>query len=402
MSHRTVPIALLSLTATLWPCLAGAWPCPAPQDYDDNELEVHSFRPTKEIQPQPALGAGAGTCQSTGFALKSWCADNLAMWPSTGLDLDGPMVLWLPGQGSAPADHEVMLKAAAFAGFRTLGLAFDNYLFTRREWCDDGPGLYGGSCDSADGCLFPTGFAMVDGTPNPGFAYEPGRLRSIKGRLSLALHDLYLHDLLDGSNDEQWDDFCSYSPQDGTQLHYDDMIVSGFSSGGQTATFISYTREVAGLFTVEAGADFCEADAWPIPTDVGYPEEYDQHVAHPPCADPVGHCDPDERLVALHEGGQIFPMLPLLEDNLVQVGIDLVEYNVDSELDQGMMPAFASNLWTTSEYAAKAGCNQHKSMAIDTCLMHENGTATWAEGCDPVDEVYLFPAHLQAFCEVAP
>jgi hypothetical protein len=329
------------------------------------------------------------------------------MVPAGGYDRGGPMVLWLPGKGSAPSNNEIVLKTAAYAGYRTIGLAFDNLYYTRAEWCDvdyNGTTLKGGFCD--DGCQFATGFEMLDGVDDPTTAYPAHRMRSIKGRLSLALNDLYLKDIDDGSNDHQWDDFCSYDAVDGTVVHYDDVIVSGFSAGGQMAQFISYVEPVTGLFAVEAGADFCEFSV-SSPSTVGYPDEYDDHAGYPPCADDAVdsgdtglRCDPDARRVAVHENGDVYALLAYVEDNLEQVGIDSTEHDVDPELDTGLMPNFSHNLFSTA-HQVPGGCSAHEAMAEDGCMATPAFTSTIEDGPEG-DDAYLFPAYLQAYCDIGP
>ena len=397
----------LSLSLVALPAEALAWTCPSETGYA--APWSHAWLPTDQIPaptwPDPYDDESPGACDDA--TPPSWCSENLAMVPAGAYDRGGPMVLWLPGKGADPSKHEIVLKTAAYAGYRTVGLAFDNLYYTRAEWCDvegNGTTLKGGVC--GDGCQFATGFEMLDGVDDAATPYPAHRMRSIKGRLSLALNDLYLKDLDDGTNDHQWDDFCTYDAVDGTVVHYDEMIVSGFSAGGQMAQFISYVEPVVGLFAVEAGADYCEYNV-SSPSTVGYPDEYDDHAGYPPCADDVVdsgdtglRCDADARRVAVHEDGDVFGLLAHVDDNLEQVGIDTVEHDVDPELDTGLMPDFDYNLFSTA-HAVPNGCSAHEAMAEDGCMATPAFLPTIED--DPEgDDAYLFPAYLQAYCDVGP
>ena len=397
--HVAACMTVSVVAAMVFPQKAAAWLCASAAGYAEPGF-IYEWLPTDQI-PTPMWPSGdPGACSDVPPPV--WCDSNLAMAPGGQTDT-GPLVLWLPGKGNEPKQNEIILKTAAYAGYRTLGLAFDNLEKTRADWCDvdyNGTLFQGGFCD--DGCQFTTGFEMLDGVDDLTTPYPAHRMRSIRGRLSLALHDLYRHDLVDdGSNDLEWDDFCSYDPVDGTIVDYDQMIVSGFSAGGQMAQFISYVEPVVGLVAIEAGADYCELDASDTST-VGYPDEYEEHGTYPPCGDAVAECDPDERRVALHrDTAKIYGILGDLTANLQQVGIDPVDYDVDPDLDTGLQPDFSSNNLFSTQHDIPGGCTAHTSMAVDGCMSTAAGTAT--DEVDPLaNDAYLFPALLQAYCDVGP
>ena len=359
-----------------------------------------------------------------------WCEPSLAFVPP---DLDDPayprdnLVLFLVGGGNRTQQITYIPQTAAYAGYRTINLSWDNEAsqnFMQR--CGSG----GGSCSSE--CLFDVVqeyLKGVDVPPAPGDAddtYTPHPMHSIEGKLKLALEHLHVRDTnLHGTPEQGWDAYCTTD-----SVRWDKVEVSGFSMGAQMASFISYREPGAeaapnsiGFFGIDLGVPACEYHPqWsPDPSEEHFPEVLHDHAYLPPCGE-AGACPSDNRFVVLHDDGfmedEVTPGITLLELadlGFAQEGIfpaaatptpfggTPVDAAIDADdlLDsQGRLDqARYGNLFETA--VTPFGGGAHGSMAEDDKLGRFGLVPTTdQENATNASEYYLLPLYLQAFCEI--
>jgi len=328
------------------------------------------------------------------------------------------MVLWLVGGGNLTSNLHIVPQTAAYAGYRTINLSWDNpggVSFESR--C--GPGE--GSCDSD--CLFDVVSEYLTGVDAPPAAgdtddtYEPHPMRSIEGKLKLALEHLHERDTnLHSTPEEGWDAYCTT-----TEVNWELVEVAGFSMGAQMASYISYiepgsatTSDSIGFFGADLGVPSCEYDPVsgnPDPTDAHYPALMDDHSSLPPCGE-TSSCPSDNRFVLLHEdgifsglsaGGEV--VIDLVDLGFPQEGISYPPAAIDDAIEDDELldagghldqTAYGNLLQTDFTPAGTNGA--HGSMAEDSKLVSDRLSQNLA--LNPSD-YYLLPVYLEAFCELS-
>lgn len=392
--------------------------CPDLSDYGDFLPQEIRFQPSDQL-PIPTGVSGAGTCSDTDP--EGWCADVIASAPNpSGAAQRDHLFVWFPGVNNRPHQTDFVPKLAAFAGYRTINLAWDNFDKTRLAWCAVDAGtntLAGGYCD--DGCMFSTGQEMLDGVDVAATDYEAVPVRSITVRLAMALE--YLHKLdieLDGTNDQEWASFCSWNPATSTtSIDWGNVEVGGFSMGASMASYISYVApgvpsgESIGMLALDAGADTCEwpgALATPTPSTSAdyYPDEYDD-PSIPPCGGSA--CSDHNRFVFTHDNAAVAESLAWSDTMLEQVGVDSVVTDVDA-LIAGSFPIDFEDPAATGTYRnllntsmdLGVGCGGHSSMGADACapVAVTGGTLVDLSAGDNASDAYLAPAWLSAVCQL--
>lgn len=169
-----------------------------------------------------------------------------------------PLFLFLPGTGGEPNKYQHLLQMAAYAGYRSIGLAYDSQDPVESNCA--GQLTCGSNCQGLVRDEIITGQDVtVDEAVELGDAILP------------RLYDLlaYLHDddLTDGVNDYGWDAY--YVDADGDpqtipatvtldDFVWSNIIVSGHSQGAGHAEKISVDRQVHGIIVFEGGRDTCE------------------------------------------------------------------------------------------------------------------------------------------------
>ncbi len=369
-----------------------------------------TFRPTDRL-PTPA-GPNTGDCDDPVGTDATWCSNNIASLPPTGTTVRDHLFLWFPGKGLAPAESDYVAKLAAFAGYRTLNLAWDNKSMTRADWCDQ-PGVRGGYCD--DGCLFTTGFEMLGGVDDPSTGYLAAPLRSVEARLAMALEHLHKLDVNeDATNDHGWDSFCDYDPYTGhTSIAWSDIEVGGFSAGAQMASFISYIApsvsppESIGMIAIDAGADVCGfSDPYTSdPNDDYYPIEYDPDpygvYEYAPCGDEVNGCPSGNRYVFTHDAGVVGISLAWGDTSLEHVGVASTLLDVDAVIGTFPVP-MATNLVSADMATNCPGPEPHNgphaSLGEDVCMPAQHDDPPGTAGGPTT--AYMAPAYLTALCSL--
>ena len=144
------------------------------------------------------------------------------------------LIVFLPGRNGDPGPHDVILRAYRAAGFRTIGLRWNQITHaTTRVECQIALAAQGIVDDVAfNGCL--------QATRNSKFLALSGRLLAILQLLDLA------------SPMEGWADYLTVGQSD---IDWSQIVIAGYSEGAQEAAYI--TRRVAafGAIFVSGGGD---------------------------------------------------------------------------------------------------------------------------------------------------
>lgn len=224
----------------LWPWRS----CPSVADFTAN-------RPTTfAVDPLPFID-GISSCDDPTQLGRSPCTPHHVLIPAS--TAKSPLVVFMPGSRMEPDKHQIVLEAAAYAGFRTIGLSYDNTRKTS-EACD-------GSTDDCDG----------DCNNN---CHENVRREVLLGNTTTTCRDVHREDsvlvrlyrLLDALHTMYpmagWDAYFTHTEE---EIEFDDItwsniIVAGFSQGAGEAALISMDTLVEGVVMIEGPGDTCDAD----------------------------------------------------------------------------------------------------------------------------------------------
>lgn len=166
---------------------------------------------------------------------------NTALWNSTlqaSGDLNDELVVFLPGGGQNPANLGWFGQAAAFAGYRTIGLAYEG------DSLENACGSLSGDAHSECVRLFRRD--VILGTPSaPAGVTDVHRANSAEQRLLDALAHLDTTYPNDG-----WDQYSN-----GATPEYDKIIIAGYSLGSGHAAFWARIEAFAGAVTLSGPTD---------------------------------------------------------------------------------------------------------------------------------------------------
>lgn len=227
----SLTLALLSLA----PRGADASPPATPADF--------ALYPSTLRTIQPELIAAGDPTDCLGSTDASPCGAHRVYVP----DPNNPalrqnqLYLFLPGTQSEPNKYDGVLSMAAYAGYRTIGLSYNNT--TKLE----------NACAASCGCYGPARREVIGGgTPffsgnSPAVAVQTGD--TIVTRLYRLLAHL------------GWGDFLSRDDNDGipefTDIGWDSIVVSGHSQGAGHALMITKADAVDGILLFDGGNDDC-------------------------------------------------------------------------------------------------------------------------------------------------
>ncbi len=349
------------------------------------------------------------------------CGAHRVYVPAASVTPREPLVVFLPGSSMTPSSHDLVLKTAAYAGYRTIGLSYDSTnnvdslcstFFGTHRAC------FLGECYASKRDEIILGIDL-----DPDLDVQPAD--SILERLFTLLAGLYVDDMSDGVNDHGWDAYFSplYEvpfPIRASNVAWDNIIIAGFSQGSGHAARISKEYLVHGTIMIDGPGDMCY-EGWPA------------ELVPAPWMDGPDASAGTPRYGAMHamwsdefglDDGQVPPTweaMGLPEDGLVVVDPD----DAGSRLTPGLDPLVPGGAWdgtglswlqppaqamaTAQEPAGvDAQCLQipsvglpldtsqkHGSMADDRCMPT---TLTGGELATQPDDAYLFRHYLKRFC----
>ncbi|WP_257448005.1 BPSS1187 family protein [Archangium lipolyticum] len=358
--YRIAPWAVTACAVFLFlvPHLASA--CPPATSADFN-----AFPSTKHvIQPEDLFVAGDPTA-CPGNTNTSPCGAHYVYVPAANHPepRQGQLYLFLPGTKSEPNKYEGLLSMAAYAGYKTIGLSYDNT--ARLE----------SVCAQNCGCYGPARREVV-------FGVNWSPILSVRQGDSI-VHRLYrlLDYLRTNFSAEGWDAFlanddhdCMPEPED---FNWDIIIVSGHSQGAGHGMILSKDKAVDGILLFDGGNDDCSSGGrtyaqwhdWP---DITAPRRSFVHDRNGSFAVP-------DSFIAMEFGSM--PSEFDVLDNVWPTSFNVATTN-QTPVDDPLVPP-------------KKDCTEHGSMAYDGCMPD-------ALGNEPVSpaEAYLFPFYLDWMCEV--
>jgi hypothetical protein len=256
------------------PSIAAAWQsCPATGGYDGNPpvritqpgfgafpfglTRLAAIPLTGDYRPGDLRGwsASSSAC-SAGSAADQPCGAHRVYVPGPATTPRAPLVVFLPGSNMTPDKHDLVLKTAAYAGYRTIGLSYDN---THNIDAICAPAAVFSSCTSD--CYASKRDEIILGTDlTPDFDVQPAD--SIVERLFTLLAQLYADDIGDGTNDHGWDAYFSPLlavpvPITVANIRWDQIIIAGFSQGAGHAARMSKAFLLHGAFVIDGPGDMC-------------------------------------------------------------------------------------------------------------------------------------------------
>lgn len=300
---------------------------------------------------------GAGGTQSP-------CAPHRIYEPNAAATVRLPLVVFLPGTSGVPRDNDLILQTAAYAGYRTIGLSYDNTTSVESS-CAASP-----SC--ASNCRALVREETVLGTPQTP-AVNIRRGDSVVQRLYRALAQLDAQFPAGG-----WNDY--YVPTAGlvtpTNIVWSKIILSGHSQGAGHAGWMSRRAAVHGLVLVDGGGETC-VDGAGDPAPAEWTSLPDASAGRP-------------KYGVTHTHGVPF-VLPITWEALgLGSNTFLLDGGVPDVVDTAPPVPIS---WTDQGFPQ--GCTGHKSMAIDGCLPTDFAGMTAAA---TPDTSRLFAPYLNRFC----
>ena len=189
----------------------------------------------------PALGTGIGPFAGTPTNVRSIdprtadpaisrsAADHVVIPTGAG---NGRLFVFLPGSGASPLGYDDVLEAAGAAGYRAIGLSYDNAT------------TVSGRCGNDPSCFGPVHQEVLDGTDaSPDITVRP--TDGIEHRLGSLL--TYLAVTYPG---EGWGAFVSA----GSPV-WSEVVLGGHSQGAAEAAYTGVVRHLAGVLLLSGVVD---------------------------------------------------------------------------------------------------------------------------------------------------
>jgi len=218
-------------------------PAPAPLTVQSCDVTYSAPAVFPPIDPVPLLAGQPSDC-AVG-SNDSPCAPHHVYSPNPTRERE-PLFVFLPGTNMEPDKHDQVLMTAASTGYRSIGLSYDNTVSG------------GDACAGLEDCALDCRSLMreevvrgVDLTPT----VDVARGDAVIVRLYRVLEELDAIDPAGG-----WDAyFVPNKPNPKARhIHWEDIILGGFSQGASTAAFISRQEQVHGLFLLDGANGTCE------------------------------------------------------------------------------------------------------------------------------------------------
>jgi hypothetical protein len=242
----------LLLTLLMFLNFAHAETCPDPR-------LITSFRPVmRTYNPVDLMVYGPAASQSwctlnpgSASAGRAPCSLHHVVLPNASFTPRDSLFVFLPGSNMEPDKHDLVLGMAAYAGYRTIGLSYDNTTSVGSicETSTCGDNCQGKAREEAILGLDRTNLLAIE------------KADSILERLYTILAGLHEEDIADGTNDYGWDAY--FVPLGGApQLSFNNIVwskivVGGFSQGAGHAAFIAKEVVVKGIIVIDGADDEC-------------------------------------------------------------------------------------------------------------------------------------------------
>lgn len=350
--------------------------CPDPRFINTFKPVMRTYNPVDLMIYGPATSQSWCTLNpdqaSTGRAP---CSLHHVYLPKPGQSLRDPLVVFLPGSSMEPDKHDLVLSMSAYAGYRTIGLSYDNTTSVH-SMCNNS--ICGDDChrnvrEEAILGLDRSNLLTVE------------KADSILERLYSILAGLYDEDISDGTNDYRWDTY--FVPLNGapelsfTNIVWNKIVISGFSQGAGHAALISKEVLVEGLFILDGADDEClNANSDKQPAD-WILDQVDVSADRPRYA--VGH--------ARTQTPPYVAPATWLSQGFGIAGAD--------DLDDNVMQYPPMNAaFTTQLPINDPDCSEHMSMSRDEC-MPTNPVSELA--ARKAEKVFLYSEYLLRFCFVS-
>ena len=367
---RCYPFCMWILLAALTPSALAvdfSLECPNPTTYARPDV-VKRWDPTKSADFQANCDLVPVPEDQNG------CARHIA-WvpPETAPRHQDQLMLMLPGELQKPYQFEIIQGTAAYTGYRVLGLSHAQRIHVTDFCAATGPDV--------DTCFRGVRDEILYGNDAANTVLGVDRvdpIDSLVGRTVSALEELYWDDLdADGVNDWQWDrylvnppDRLVPAPPTPDQLHWDRIIVVGFSISTVDAMLLAQYHSLAGVVYLDGPED----------------DSPDLHVFEQPYATPA--C---VHFGSYHVGRNEAPIINATWDH---TGMGLVEYDADQPWVD--WPVGASRVYTYQAASGSCVSPPHGSMARDGC-MPSDATSGLPAGLG-YGRPHLFEPYVYLFC----
>jgi len=336
-----------------------------------------------------------GKYYTPGTDISSACTPTEVYLPAgPAQDYRPQLFVYLVGTGGSPSDAHNILRTAAYAGYRSIGMSYDNIGSIASRCIAEGKP----SC--SDQCGLRMRRVTISGVNDPGLVWQIDPQDSISTRLVKALTALYDEDQWDNVSDFDWEDYIVVEQRQELNntlwpgasateavLNWQNIVIAGFSQGAGHAVLISMDRLVAGVAALEGGNDRCVDPTGATAMASYLTTRFNQSRNQPRFA--ARHADNfmDGESGAPHHQPEWFPLH----------GFDITSHPVD------LLPTpLTSNVVVTSQNVpSEAGCSEHKSVAVDQCMPTDAslGDSSSASGLD-ADDAHLFAAYLEGLCSL--
>jgi hypothetical protein len=324
------------------------------------------------VDPVALLSGAASDC--TVGTNRSPCAPHHVFTPDPSRER-APLFVFLPGTNMEPDKHDLVLATAASVGYRTIGLSYDNSVSINS-------GCAGAQQDCAANCpglLRAEVLRGVDLSPQ----VDVARGDSIVVRLYRVLEYLDSIDPAGG-----WSSY--YVPTAGavhpSDIVWEDIVVGGFSQGAGHALYISWVRQVHGLFILDGANDTCV-------DGLGGPELVADWLTSAPDAS-AGR--PKYGVRHDHGTGDTTtdPVWQHVGLGTGLLSLDCTWSGCAGDVFDIAPPAFAS-VTAQGFPTSPAICSQHMSMARDDCMPTDLAGAT---GAALPEDYRLFGSYAVRLC----
>ena len=310
-----------------------AWPCSCPEDYDAADFNSwqqgeHVVGRPLHVEPRPQLA------------------------------------IVLHGQGQSPSHHDQLMRTVNHAGFQLIGVNYpsipdiewcqDNLLYSEWGWCSE---------EMRRARVYGAEYALTS---------QVSDVESIVAKALGILQQAHAED-----PEGEWDRFYDVPPagpitDHESYIHWDQVLLAGFSQGGSNAAMIARDHRVFGVFMISGPSD--PLVSW-----------LDDAGETPGCA----------RFGVRHDRET---MVDYLDVNYGNIGLPGLVASMDAldvaRCDELTWPPYGGSQWLSSALEAGDSCTSgnppHGAMANDVCL----NTLEAPTG----DPYTLFRPYLGALC----